>query len=238
MTGYEKLMSIIAVPEGWLLTLIYNFVSDYGLTLIIFTLLIRGCLLPLYATQIKGSMKMQDIQPKMMEIQRRYANDRAMMSQKLSELYKEEKYNPMSGCLPMIIQMIIIMPLFFLLRDPMLFINNQSMLMGVHESFLWIEDMSQPDSWILPVAAGVATFVSYSLTMSMSPNVNGTMGMMKVMSFFFPIMIFWMARSFPAGLALYWFVGTCFMIVQTLIMKKYRKNLKEKKKVGKAVKTA
>ena len=77
------------------------------------------------------------------------------------KLYKEEHFNPMGGCLPMLIQMPIIMGLFALLRNPMQYINGDGMLFAVHESFLWIMDLSQPDKWILPLLAGAATFLSF-----------------------------------------------------------------------------
>lgn len=232
LSTYEKVMGVIAEPLGWLLSLIYDVIGVYGITLILFTLLIRACLLPLYAAQIKSSMKMQDVQPKMQEIQRKYAHDKETMNIKMMELYKEESFNPMSGCLPMLIQMPIIFALFVLLRNPLGFMGDDAqMLMAVHESFLWISDLSQPDAWILPILAGVSTFISFTLTQMMSSaGNNSAAGMMKVMRFFFPIMIVLMARSFPSGLALYWFVGTLFMIGQTLVLQKMRKKKEKAKK--------
>ena len=82
------------------------------------------------------------------------------MSIKLQELYKEEGINPAGGCLPMLIQMPIIFGLFALLRNSMLYLNESSeMLFAVYESFLWLSDVSQPDKWILPILAGIATYV-------------------------------------------------------------------------------
>lgn len=225
MTTYEKIMSVIAEPMGWLLSFLYDLINNYGITLIVFTLLIRACLVPLYAAQIKSSAKMKEFQPKMQAIQKKYANDKEMLNMKTMELYKEEKFNPMSGCLPMLIQMPIILALFVLLRNPIAFISDPQMLMGVHESFIWIPDLSQPDPWILPILAGIATFFSFSMTqaMSASPDIGGAGAMMKMMKYFFPVMIVWMGRSFPAGLTLYWFIGTLVMIVQTLGMQKWKK---------------
>ncbi len=227
MTTYEKVMSIFAEPMGWLLSLLYNLIGNYGITLIVFTLLVRTCLIPLYASQMKSSAKMKEFQPKIQALQKKYANDKQMLNIKMSELYKEEKFNPMRGCLPMLVQMPIILALFVLLRNPIAFMTNPQMLMGVHESFLWIPDLSQPDPWILPILAGIATFFSFSLTQAMSAttDMGGANAMMKMMKYFFPVMIVWMGRSFPAGLTLYWFIGTLFMIVQTVGMKKWKKKL-------------
>jgi len=222
MTTYEKIMAVFAQPMGWLLSLLYDLINNYGIALIIFTLLVRGCLFPLYAAQIKSSARMKDVQPKIQAIQKKYANDRETMNIKMMELYKEEKFNPMKGCLPMLIQMPIILALFVLLRNPIAFISDTPM--AIHESFLWIPDLSQPDPWILPVLAGIATFFSFSMTQAMSPtaDMGSANAMMKMMKYFFPIMIVWMGRSFPSGLTLYWFIGTLFMICQTFGMKKWR----------------
>jgi len=224
MTTYEKVMSIIAEPMGWLLSFLYDLINNYGIALIVFTLLIRAALLPLYASQIKSSMKMKEFQPKIKALQKKYANDKETLNIKMMELYKEEKFNPMGGCLPMLIQMPIILALFVLLRNPMAFIDEPQMLMGVHEAFLWIPDLSQPDPWVLPILAGIATFFSFSLTQAMSAtsDLGGANAMMKMMKYFFPVMIVWMGRSFPAGLTMYWFVGTLVQIVQTVGMNKWK----------------
>jgi len=234
MTPYEKIMAIFAEPMGALLSFLYDLINNYGIALIVFTLLVRACLFPLYASQIKSSIKMKEFQPKIQAIQKKYANDREMMNMKLMELYREEKFNPMRGCLPMLIQMPIILALFVLLRNPMAFIDDSQMLMGVHEAFLWIPDLSQPDPWILPVLAGIATFISFSLTQSMSAtaDMGSANAMMKMMKYFFPIMIVWMGRSFPAGLTLYWFIGTLFMIVQTFGMNKWKAKQMSTSKAG------
>lgn len=231
------ILGIIAKPLGWLLSLLYGFIGNYAITIILFTIIVKGCLYPLYIKQTKSMVGMSTIQPKMQEIQRKYANDQQMLNQKLAELYKEEKFNPMGGCLPMVIQMPIIMGLFALLRNPMQYINSDGMLFAVHESFLWMMDLSQPDKWILPIIAGVATFIS----MNLSTNQNNTVAMtgqaaqmnnsMKIMKYIFPIMILWMGRSFPAGLALYWAVGQIMQIFFNLHMKTVReKAMKEAKK--------
>ena len=226
MSTYEKIMSVFAEPMGWLLAFLYEFISNYGIALIVFTTLVRLAILPLYASQLKSSARMKEVHPKMEAIRKKYSNDKEMMNMKMSELYKEEKYNPMGGCLPMLIQMPIILALFVLLRNPIAFISDSQMLMAVHESFLWIPDLSQPDPWILPIAAGIATFFSYSMTManasSAASDIGGMNSMMKMMKYFFPVMIVWMGRSFPAGLSLYWFIGTVFMIGQTYAMNKLK----------------
>ena len=232
---YYTILGIIAKPLGWVLSAIYNFVDSYGIALIIFTIIFKVCLYPLYAKQIKSTAKMSEIQPKMMELQRKYQNDKETLNIKMMELYKEEKYNPMSGCLPMLIQMPIIFGLFALLRNPMMYLDSAEILFAVHESFIWIMDLSQPDLWILPIAAGISTFISFSQTQAQQANApqQGSAaqmgGMMKMMKYVFPIMIVYMGRSFPAGLTIYWFVGTTIQIFFNIHLNKVRKQLREGK---------
>lgn len=228
---------IIAVPLGYILDALYSFIDNYGITIIIFTVIIRLIILPLYAAQLRSMSRMQAMQPKMKEIQTKYAGDSQMMNIKLQELYKEEKINPAMGCLPLLIQLPIIWGLFALLRNPMEYINDSDMVLAVHESFIWVNDLSQPDLWLFPILAGVATFISMKLTQSSSGNnAAASMGAsMKVMQYFMPIMIVWMGRTLPAGLCLYWLTSYVFQIAQTKITQifKKRKSSGKSKKGGK-----
>lgn len=234
------ILGIIAKPLGWLMSLLYGLITNYGLAVIIFTVIVKLCLYPLYIKQTKSTVKMAEVQPKMQALQRKYANDRETLNIKMAELYKDEKFNPMGGCLPMLIQMPIIMGLFALLRNPMRYITDD-MIFAFHESFLWIDDLSQPDPWILPIIAGVATFIAFSMNQLLSgkdnPAANQMGGMTKMMQYIFPLMILWMARSFPSGLALYWAVSQVIQIFFNIHMATLRKNLRKdkdgKKKKGK-----
>lgn len=222
-------MGIIAKPIGVLLGLIYSLVGNYGFALIIFTVIVRICLYPLYAKQIQSTAKMSEVQPKLMAIQNKYKDDKEKMNEKLMEFYKEENYNPMRGCLPMLVQMPIIFGVFALLRNPMLYMSNTDMLLAVHESFFWIKDLSQPDLWILPIAAGITTYISYvqmqAQQAAVGPQAQQAAGMMKIMKYVFPITIVVMGRSFPAGLTIYWFIGTFVQILFNIRLKKIRMNL-------------
>lgn len=223
-------MGIIAVPLGWVMKLLYDLIQNYGITLIVFTVIFRICLYPLYKKQTISTMRMADVQPKMLEIQRKYANDKDLMNEKIMELYKEENFSPWGGCLPMIIQMPILFGFFALLRNPLTYIDSSDMIFAVHETFLWIGDLTQPDLWILPIAAGISTFISFSQNQAQQGNsaANNQMApMMKMMKYVFPIMIVWMGRSFPAGLTMYWFMGTVVQIFLNLRLKKIRENMKK-----------
>jgi YidC/Oxa1 family membrane protein insertase len=224
-------MGIIAKPLSLLLSWLYGLIGSYGIAIIILTIIVKLCLYPVYAKQIKSTMKMSAFQPKIQEIQQKYAKDRELMNEKLNELYKSEGASMYSGCLPMIVQMIVIMGLFTLLRNPMNYLTSD-MLFATHESFLWIKDLAQPDKWILPIAAAIATFFSY--VMSQSVNTTGanaaqTAMMTKVMKYFFPLMILWMARSYPAGLALYWFGSQVIQIFYNMRFNSWKKKAQAEK---------
>jgi len=232
----QTIIGAIAKPLGLLIGAIYGVVGNYGISLIILTLIVKFCLYPLYVKQIKSTTKMSAVQPKMKAIQQKYATDKEMMNIKMSELYKEEHFNPMSGCLPMIIQMPIIFGVFALVRNPLLYLSDNQMLFAVHESFLWMTDLSQPDKWILPIAAGVATYISFSMTQQQQSDVGGAGnmgGMMKMMKYFFPVMIALMARSYPAGLSIYWFFSQVIQIFFNMRMNKIRAEILGDNKGGK-----
>ena len=224
-------MGIIAKPLSLLLSWLYGLIGSYGIAIIILTIIVKLCLYPVYAKQIKSTMKMSEFQPKIQEIQQKYAKDRALMNEKLNELYKNEGASMYSGCLPMIVQMIVIMGLFALLRSPMDYLTSD-MLFATHESFLWIKDLAQPDKWILPIAAAIATFFSYVMsqsTMTTGANAAQTAMMTKVMKYFFPLMILWMARSYPAGLALYWFGSQVIQIFYNMRFNSWKKKAQAEK---------
>ena len=229
------LLTVIAKPLLYALQFLYGLIGNYGLAIIILTLIVKLCLYPLYIKQTKSMAKMSTVQPKMQALQNKYGDDKEMLNAKMAELYKEEGFNPASGCLPMLIQMPIIMGLFALLRNPMMYMsdNNTDMIFAFHEDFMWIADLAQPDPWILPIIAGVATFISFTMNRILQDNgakdqqAQQMNGMMKMMQYIFPIMILWLCRTYPSGLGLYWGVSQIiqigFNIHLTSIRKKIRK---------------
>ena len=225
-------MKFLSTAIGYLLSAIYGLLDNYGLSIIILTLLVRLCLLPLYGKQIKETAKMSEIQPKMQEIQKRYAADPQTRDQKIAELYRDADVNPASGCLPLLIQMPFIIGLFALLRNPLTYMTQDSMIMAVHESFLWVPDLCQPDPWILPLIAGISTYFTFSATSQQ----GDPSGMNNAMKYFYPVMIFLLGRSFPAGLALYWAVGNIFTIGQTVLFNKNKAKTKFKEEAEKEAK--
>lgn len=222
---------LIAIPLGYLLNGLYGIIGNYGISIIILTLIIRLAILPLYSKQIKSTQQMQEIQPLVNEIRTKYARDQQKMNEKMQELYTEHNIKPAAGCLPLLIQLPIIWGLFGLLRDPVAYINNPAMVLGAHESFLWVKDLAQPDLWILPIIAGLATFISTKMTSAGNDNsANPANASMKAMTYFMPVMIVWMGRTLPAGLTLYWAISYIFQIGQTKFMQIQKKKAKEESK--------
>ena len=227
-------MGIIAKPIGYLLMLIYKLVGNYGISLIILTVIVKLVLYPLYAKQIKSTANMSEMSEKAQEIQRRYANDKEKQNEEMQKLYAEAGFNPMSGCLPMLIQFPIIMGLFALLRNPIKYMPaSNAMMFANHESFLWIKDLAQPDLWILPIAAGLATFFAFSMNSAMTQQPGASAGQAKamnaIMKYFFPLSILWLARSYPAGLAIYWAGGQFMQIFFNIRINKIRDKMNEEK---------
>jgi YidC/Oxa1 family membrane protein insertase len=165
------------------------------------------------------------------------------MNEEMQKLYAEVGFNPMSGCLPMLIQFPIIMALFALLRNPMKYMpEGDLMIFANHESFLWIPDLAQPDMWILPVIAGVATYFAFSMNEMMTAQTGASAGQNKamnaIMKYFFPVSILWLARSYPAGLAIYWAGGQIMQIFFNLRTNKIKEEMNKEREAKKMAQRA
>jgi len=210
-------LGLLAGPFGSLLKFIFDIVGNYGLSIIIFTVVVKLVMVPLTIKQTKSMKQMQELQPKIKEIQEKYKNDKEKINIKTMELYKEHKTNPFGGCLPMLIQLPVIFGLFTALRNPGLYVfESEEIYRSIDTSFLWLSNLSDPDLWILPITAGITTFFS-SLTMSTGKSDNPTQ---KMMLYMMPAMIIWWGRSFPAGLTLYWVISNLFQAIQQVAINK------------------
>jgi len=232
-------LAIFAQIFGYLLGLIYGVVKDYGIAIIIFTLITKLLLMPFTIKQLRSQKAMADIQPKMKEIQEKYKDNKEKQNQMLVELYKEHKYNPLSGCLPLLIQFPIIIGLFTAMRQPetYVFVNNPDLLaQATQDAFLWIGNLSLPDlmsnifksgpEWFLgfpglmPIISAALTYFQMSSTTTSTGGSDAMNNQMKIMQIFFPVMILFWGKTMSAGLILYWTVGSIFQIVQQYIMKR------------------
>lgn len=202
----------IVYPLSSLIVMISEFFGEsYGLGIIIVTILIRLVLLPLMIKQTKSSKAMQLIQPEIQKLREKYSSKDAVTQQKLQQemmkLFQEYGVNPLAGCLPLLIQMPILIGFYHaIMREPQL---------QEHAQFLWF-DLSAPDPiYLLPIIAGVTTFIQQKISMvGMEDNQQ-----MKMMLWMMPIMIVVFAFNLPAALSLYWVVGNIFSIVQTYFIK-------------------
>lgn len=203
---------MFASSLGSLLKLVYDIVGNYGFAIIVFTILVKLALLPLTLSQTKSMKAMQEIQPKIKEIQNKYKDDSQKMNEKVMEVYKENKVNPMAGCLPILVQFPILIGLFNALKEPGKFVfKSEAIYKSIDTGFLWMSNLSDPEKIILPILAAITTYISSAM---MTPKQSRKDPSQMMMLYLFPIMMLWWGRSFPAGLTLYWVVSNVFQIVQ------------------------
>ncbi|WP_171030357.1 YidC/Oxa1 family membrane protein insertase [Lactobacillus helveticus] len=202
----------------WLAKLMGN---SYGWAIIVFTIIIRVILLPLNAISIRSTTKMQDIQPQINELRKKYpgrdTESRTLLQQETNKLYKEAGVNPYTGCLPVLIQLPVMYALYgAILRTPQLQTGR----------FLWM-DLSKPDPYyIMPILAMVFTFLSTYISQLATPK-SAQNEMTKVMTYGMAIMVGAMALNFQSAITLYWVISNLFQAVQTFILQNPIKFKKE-----------
>ncbi len=203
--------SIIAVPVLRGLQFFYGLVPNWGIAIILLTLLIRFLTFPLQYISTKNMKKMQSIQPELTKIKEKYKNDPAKVQKETMALFKRAGTNPMSGCFPMLLQM----PIFFAFYKVLY--NSVEL---VEAPFLgWIQDLSAKDPYyLLPVLMGLAMFAQQKLT----PTTAADPTQQKVMMFL-PLIFAFIMKDLPSGLNLYIFISTLFGIgIQFLVLKKIK----------------
>jgi len=199
--------------------LVYEFtgqigIPNYGLAIILMTILIKLVMFPLTQKQMKSMVAMQEIQPKAKYIQQKYKDDPQTMQAKTMELYKEHGVNPMGGCLPLLIQM----PIFIAFYQSLF---NFKFTVVEHAAFLWVPNIGKPDPYfILAILAAVTTYLQQRISM-----VDTKDPTQKSMLYFMPIFMAFIAYKLPAGLPLYWVVFNILGIAQQLYVNQSRKKL-------------
>ena len=196
----------------WLLWTHEHMASNWGVSIIILTVIINLALLPLRITSMKSALKMQKLQPQMKAIQERYKKyplrdpRRADMNTEISALYKKEGANPAGGCLPLVIQM----PFLFA------FYSMLGVALELRQApFLWLHDLSSPDKlFILPVLIVISTL----FVQKMTPNAGMDPAQQRMMTFMMPLMLGFFSWSLASGLSLYWVVGNIIAIAQQYVM--------------------
>ena len=188
--------------------------ANYGIAIILMTILVKALMYPLTAKQVRSMKAMQDLQPALKKLQKDYKNNPQLLQQKMAELYKEAGVNPLAGCLPLLIQMPILMGVYYCLYgysysgDP---------------TFLWLTSLSDTDPlYVLPILSALTTYIQQKQTMANNGQDNQQM---KIMSYMMPLFIGWISLNFPSGLVVYWVTMNLCQIAQQWYMFRGEKKL-------------
>lgn len=227
MGFWELFKNAIFIVIDWL----YSWCGDWGLAIILITVIFRILIFPITMRQNKSTLVMQKLQPKIKEIQEKYADDRTRQSEELQKVYAEAKYNPLSGCLPMLLQMPIFMALYQVLRELSNLITQSGRPDDVLPATFYnlLPDLSLSASTVFAFTAEafvaaipyLVMMLLFSLSMLVPALINrsgdrNTLIMTGVMS----VMMLWFGWTVPAGVLLYWDTSALIGIGQTLITKK------------------
>lgn len=207
----------ISVIIFWLMQKIYSIVGNWGWSIVLVTVLIKLLFYKLSATSYRSMAKLRNLQPKIKALQERYADDRQKLTQATMELYRKEKANPLTGCLPIVIQIPVFIALYWVLVE--------SVELRQAPFIFWITDLSSKDPYyVLPILNGLMMFVQQKL--SPPPADPAQAKMMMLM----PVFLTLVFMNFPAGLVLYWLVNSvCSILQQWYIMKTVEKHLAKAK---------
>ncbi len=204
--------NLVVIPLQHVLTFFYSLTAaigfaNYGIAIILLTIIIKIILYPLTVKQVRSMKGMQELQPKIKQLQEKYKGNPEKQQKEMALLYKEAGINPLAGCLPMIIQMPFLIGIFYAIRD-FHYLDQPK--------FLWMQDLSHPDpTYILPILSALTTYLQQKQTTSDMNQQN------KMMMIFMPLFIGYISLTFPGGLVLYWVVSNIIQIFQQWLM--YRK---------------
>ncbi len=196
---------LIAEPLFWLLRWIHGYVGNWGVAIIVLTLLIKLAFFHLSAASYKSMARMRKLQPRIMDLRDRFAGDKQKLNAAMMELYKKEKINPLGGCLPILVQIPVFIALYWVLLESVEL--RQAPFIG------WIQDLSVHDPYfVLPIAMGVTMFAQQKLNPA-PPDPMQARIMMAL-----PFVFTFLFLFFPAGLVLYWFVNNLLSIAQQWVI--------------------
>jgi len=194
-------LTIIAVPLFWVLSWFQKWVENWGVAIILLTVVIKLLFYPLSEASYRSMAKMRVLAPKLQRLKDQYGNDRQRMQQAMMELYKTEKINPLGGCLPIVVQIPVFIALYWVLLA--------SVELRHAPLALWIDDLASPDPWfVLPILMGATMIIQTRLNPEPPDPVQAKV--MKIMPIAFSVFFFF----FPAGLVLYWLVNNVLSIAQ------------------------
>ncbi len=189
---------------------LYRFTGNYGWAIILFTVITRILLHPLMRNQFRSMAKMQKLAPKIKKIQERFKDDREALQKQLMELYRQEKVNPLGGCLPLLLQL----PILIILWQAIMYSAEK---IHLSPGFLWIPDLSQPDPYYILVILGTGVQILYQwYTQRRLP--EQVSGGSQFLGYVFPLVMALLFLSFPAGLWLYWTFTTLVQFGQQMVI--------------------
>src|SRR5712671_1699144 len=192
---------MISEPLFWVLKFFHGWMGNWGLAIILLTVVIKLIFFPLSAASYRSMAKMKLVTPRLMKLREQYADDKAKMNQAMMDLYKTEKINPLGGCLPILVQIPVFIALYWVLFESVELRNAPF--------YLWIEDLSAPDPWyVLPTLMMASMLVQTKMNPTPPDPVQAKV--MMIMPFAFGIMFYF----FASGLVLYWFVNNILSILQ------------------------
>ncbi len=212
----------------WCLEMLHKIISNWGICIIVLTIILKIILFPLSKKQSLSSLKMQELQPKLQAVQKKYAGDQQKMQQETSKIYQEAGYNPASGCLPMLFQFLIIIAMYNLF-------NNYFEFRGASFIPKWIPDLTEGDSIytfkfnipllgnqlrLLPIIYVASQILSSKISQSMNPPTGQSEKTMKFMMYGMPFMFFFIFYSAPSGLLLYWLTSNILQVGQQVVINK------------------
>lgn len=207
----------ICYPIVWTLNLFHGWIPNYGVAIILLTILVRLLFWPLTHKSTVGMKKMQEIQPLMKEVQAKYKDNPQRLQQETMRLYREHKVNPLSSCLPMLVQIPVFIALFNVLR---------SAVELRYASFLWIADLSEPEGLfadVLPFGGLNILPILMAATMALQSALTpqaGDKNQQRMMIVMMPVMMLVMFYNFPSALSLYWTLSQVLSIVQMWIIRR------------------
>jgi YidC/Oxa1 family membrane protein insertase len=194
-------LTVIAAPIFWLLQFLHKWVGNWGIAIILLTVMIKAVFYPLSAASYKSMAKMKQVTPRMTKLREQFGNDRARLNQAMMDLYKTEKINPLGGCLPIVVQIPVFISLYWVLLASVELRNAPF--------YLWIHDLSAQDPYyVLPILMMGSMVIQTRLNPTPPDPVQAKV--MMIMPFAFGVMFFF----FPAGLVLYWLVNNILSIAQ------------------------
>lgn len=182
----------------------FQLTGSYGWAIIIVSIILRVVVSPAQHVQTVQTKRTKAVEPLKKALEKKYKGDPKRIQEETMRLYKTHNIKPLAGCLPLLLQLPIVWAFFMALK---------ALTYTGATSFWWMADLGQPDPWILPVLAGVTTFLQSKLTM---PSTQGDTTSSTFL-YMMPLLILWMSRSFPAGVSLYWVVSNVLSIAQQLV---------------------